>query len=265
MKTERYGRNTLTIIDEEEGGSRVYGSLGSDDADSIDRFGRGRMFFAAQWMSLFTYNFLLKKISEVHPRSVLHLGCGIDNLRRVLEQNYVMVEEYTGIDLHLSNLRAALRATNPIAADYQCRDLSRGLRDMSDSSVDVVVAIELVEHMPTKEEGVFLFKEILRVAKRTAIVATPQVLGSEMRFSDFHRYEFTRAELLALSAEAIEKFPVQSQYGINIGTKEYKEILENEAQWFQHADAYMTPKILRGVYAAGNPEKANDLLMCFEK
>lgn len=266
MKVERYGRNTLNIIDEDPGGSMVHGSLGADDADSLTRFGRGRMHYSAQFGSLFTYNFVLSKAQEFHPKSVLHAGCGVDNLRRVLESNYVMVDDYVGIDLHLRNLREALRVTNGIKGNYSCYDLSRGLSMFEDNSFDMVVAAELVEHMPTKEQGNHLFRELLRVAKDVAIVSTPQVLGSEMRFSDFHKYEYTRAELIHFMNEAIPKFPNQKWHGINIGTKEFEEELERDnSGWLQHANRYLTPKIMRSVYAAGNPEKANDVLICFQK
>lgn len=267
MKTERYGRNTLHIIDEDEGGSRVYGSLGADDADALTRFGRGRMFYSAQFGSLFTYNFALDVASELHPKSVLHLGCGVDNLRRVLEANYVMVEDYVGIDLHLPNLREALRVTNGIKGNYSCYDLSKGLGMFSDDSFDLVVAAEIVEHMPTKAQGEHLFREILRVAKSTAIISTPQVLkeGGEMRFSDFHKYEFTRSELKTFMKEAEKKFIDIAAYGINVGTKEFTEAVASQPEWVKHASRYLTPKIMRAVYAAGNPAQANDLLMCFER
>ena len=264
MKIERYGRNTLTIIEDKEGLNRVTGSLGADDADSLTRFGRGRMFYAQQWTSAYTYNFLLSKVSEIHPRSLLHLGCGTDNLRRVLETNYVMVDSYTGMDLSLNNLREALHVTNGIKGNYQCRDLSLGLQDMEDDSVDVVIAIELIEHFSDKERGKFLFQEIIRVAKKAAIIATPQVLNGEMRYSDFHLYEFTRDELLEMSAKVRGKFAIQRQYGINIGTKEYEKAIKTEPDWLRHANEYLTPKLLRGVYAAGHPEQANDVLMTFE-
>lgn len=265
MKTERYGRNILTIYDEEEGGSRVYGSLGADDADALTRFGRGRLFYAAQFGSLFTYNFALKIASETHPKSVLHLGCGVDNLRRVLEANYVMVDEYVGMDLHLPNLREALHVTNGIKGNYACYDLSKGLDLFSDNSFDMVVAAELVEHMPTKAQGEHLFREILRVAKTTAIISTPQVLGTEMRFSDFHKYELTRKELLNFMKEGREKFGDVKMYGINIGTKEYEGLLNSQPLWVRKANEYLSPKIMRGVFAAGNPELSNDVLMHFVK
>ncbi len=267
MKTEKYGRNTLHIIDQEEGGSRVYGSLGADDADALTRFGRGRMHYAAQYGSLFTYNFVLSKAQEIHPKSVLHAGCGVDNLRRVLEANYVMVEDYTGIDLHLPNLREALHVTNGIKGNYSCYDLSKGLSMFEDNSVDMVVAAELVEHMPTKEQGEHLFRELLRIAKDVAIISTPQVLGTEMRFSDFHKYEFTKRELMQFMGGATAKFPNQEVFGINVGTKEFEEALRSkeETDWLVHANKYLTPKILRSVYAAGHPHLANDVLICFQK
>lgn len=265
MNIERYGRNTLEIVDEEAGGSMVYGSLGADDADSLTRFGRGRMHYSAQWGSAFTYNFVLAKLSESHPRRVLHLGCGTDNLRRVLEANYCLVDYYVGIDLHLRNLREALHVTNGIKGNYECRDLSKGLSQYQDDFFDAVIAIELVEHMPTKEQGEFLFKEILRVAKSTAIISTPQVLGKEMRFSDFHLYEFARHELQRFIKDARNKFSVVSTHGINIGTKEYENAINAQPFWIQKANRFMSSKIMRPIFAAGHPELSNDLLMCFEK
>lgn len=265
MKTEKYGRNSLTVVDEEEGGSRVYGSLGADDADALTRFGRGRMHYSAQFGSLFTYNFVLSKAQETHPKRVLHAGCGVDNLRRVLEANYVLVDEYHGIDLHLRNLQEALHVTNGIKGTYFCEDLSRGLLRYPDDHFDMVIAAELVEHMPTKAEGENLFRELLRVAKTTAIISTPQVLGSEMRFSDFHKYEFTDKELRKFALEAAGKFKKLSVYGINVGTSEYEAALASEPDWLLQANEYLGPKVMRPIFAAGHPGLSNDVLMCFEK
>ena len=264
---QKYGRNTLTIVDEEEGGSKVYGSWGADDRDALDRFGRGRMWYSRQFGCLYVYNFILQRLSRRPLKRILHIGCGEDYVRRVLESNYVVPsEEYVGIDLHASNLQKALHFTNAIAADYYAMDLRNGLGKWQDDYFDAVIAIDVVEHLPTKKEGERLISEILRVAGGIAIISTPQVLpGQTLRYSDLHKYEFTKDELANVRKNAKDKFAMIEQFGVNIGTAEYERALATESHWLKKADNFLSPKIMRGIFAAGHPEISNDLLMSFER
>jgi len=263
---ERCGRNSLTIVDGDPGTSSGVGYMGPDGDDALARFGRGRMHYAAQWMSAFTYNYLLEQVRKLHPRSVLHLGCGSDMLRSVLEANYCHVERYVGVDLHLPWLREALRRANGIRGEYYCVDLSKGDLTFGQDEFDVVVAVELIEHMPTKEMGTRLFERVIETAKDAAFVATPKALRGTVHFSDFHRYEFSGPELAEMSRGAARKFPTVHVHGINVGSADFEtEMQSKQPEWLRQATEYLGEKVMRGVWAAGHPEQARDVMMHFSK
>lgn len=259
---ERFGRNTLTIVDEVPGGSGVYGSTGSDDCDALERFGKGRMHYPRQFGCLYNYLFCLNQMQKRRTRRVLYAGCNSDYLRRIMAENYCICDEYVGVDLHLPKLREALRFTNAIAADYYCQDLSRPLR-WEDDHFDAVIALDVVEHLPTREKGVGLIHELARVCSDLLIISTPQT-EEGVRSSDMHKYEFSAADHASFMKEVGKKFWHAEKHGMHMGSREYSEVVKAEPLLMKMHE-FMGPKVMRGLVASAFPEKANDVILCFSK
>lgn len=259
--TERFGRNTLEVVDQDPSGSRVYGSLGPDDADAMERFGRGRMHYARQFGALLNYNFSLNQLLKRRTKRVLHAGCGVDYLRRVMAENYCLAQEYVGIDLHLPNLRKALGVTNAIPARYRCKSLADPL-DYEDDYFDAVVALDVVEHMPTKAQGVSLINELVRVAGDLLIISTPSTPGGVVRASDVHNYEFSPEEHEKFLLTIGKKFRHSEMFGFHMGEDTYANLVGIHP-FLEALHDFAGAKVGRGVAAAIFPEHANDVILCF--
>lgn len=264
MKVETYGRNTLTIVDETSGTSQVYGSVGPDDADSLERFGRGRMHYARQFGSLYNYVFVLNQLQKRRARRVLHVGCGTDPLRGIMAENYCMAQEYVGVDLHLPNLRKALHVTNSIPARYLCQDLTKPLV-WPDMHFDAVVALDVVEHMPTKEDGRRLVGELARLSYDLLIISTPSTPGGDegvVRASDVHNYEFSPGELDEIALTYASDFRYAERFGFHMGEANYVELVKSD-KTLAAIHEVVGARVGRGLAAMRYPEKANDVIMCF--
>lgn len=259
--TETFSRNTLTIVDELPGDNSVYGSMGFDDADSLERFGRGRMYYSRQFGDLYKYNFVLNQLQKRRTAKVLYAGCGVDYIRRIMAENYCICDEYVGIDLHLPNLRKAFHFVNPIAADYVCYDLTNGLK-YPDGYFDAVLALDVVEHMPKREQGIALVNELARVCSDLLIITTPQIQNGKILFSDVHKYEFTKDEHNQFLKKYSKKFKYTQKFGLHMSTKDYLSAIKTN-KTLQKIHEFTGSKLLRGLIAAANPEIANDLVLCF--
>ncbi len=265
MNVERYGRNSLTVVDEVAEGSGVYGSVGPDDLDAMERFGIGRLHYARQFGSLWNYTHALLQFQKRRAKKVLHAGCGQDPLRSILSQNYCMADEYVGIDAHLPNLRKALMVTNSIPAKYYCQDLSRNLQ-WEDGHFDAVVALDVVEHLPSKENGSKLVFELARVASDLLIISTPSTPGGVVRASDVHKYEFSPEELGTFRLSVGKKFKHSKIIGFHMSEDAYVDRLTKFPD--DYAEILKIHEVLgarvgRGMMAMIYPELANDVIMCF--
>lgn len=101
--------------------------------------------------------------------TLLDLGCGEGNhLGPVLDQNETV--RITGIDSHQASLEIA-EAKNRYEATI-CGDIFDELKKLHDSSYDVVIACDLIEHLDVLNGEKLMF-EMRRVSKRISIIATP--------------------------------------------------------------------------------------------
>lgn len=90
---------------------------------------------------------------------VLELGCGNGRIT-----NYLPCKELVGIDAF------------DYSAYFKGKFILHNINDLSfieDNSFDVVLAIDVIEHLE-KEDGFKLLKEMDRIAKRTIFVFTPK-------------------------------------------------------------------------------------------
>lgn len=96
----------------------------------------------------------VKMISDNQYRTILDIGCRDKILKKYLNENVI----YQGIDFEESH-------------EVIAYNLEEGI-PFPDNSFDVVFALDVLEHV---ENIHFLFSEILRVTKKEAIVALPNM------------------------------------------------------------------------------------------
>lgn len=252
--------NSLTIVDSMAGDSSVYGSMGPDNADSLERFGKGRMWYARQYGDLYKYNFILQKMLDMGQiDSLLYVGCSSDYVRRMLDQQGIKCSRYVGVDLHIGNLTTAVNHENSIAADYYCQDVSKGLK-FKDDEFQVVLALDIVEHLPTKTDGFNLIDELIRVTSETLIVTTPQMQDGVLGFPDVHNFEFDCDELELIRRIMKSKFSTIDKWGIHLSEAEFDK-LKTQYTYIEQMSKFLTPRILRGVFASLFTDRAKDVLI----
>jgi ubiquinone/menaquinone biosynthesis C-methylase UbiE len=104
--------------------------------------------------------------------SVLDVGCGFNNpamswiYAKFGRANILSV----GVDMFEPYLEVSIK--NKVHDQYYQMDVREGLQVFGDKSFDLVIAIDLIEHM-TKEEGLALIKEMERIAKKRVLISTP--------------------------------------------------------------------------------------------
>ena len=106
--------------------------------------------------------------SLVGCESILDLGCGkASPYVRYFHKNYHYA---TGVDLFFEVCEAA-KSTKRYSAIVQSDALSY-LRKCSNRQFDVIMALDIIEHLP-KPESAELLVEMERVAKKVIVVVTP--------------------------------------------------------------------------------------------
>lgn len=106
--------------------------------------------------NVFFLNFLG---DDIKNKTVLDIGCGFGWLEYRLKDK---VKKIIGVDINEDDIR---QAKNEIKSDKVSFLVGSGLKlPIKSNSIDVVVASEVVEHLPKDSEEIF-FKEISRVLK----------------------------------------------------------------------------------------------------
>ena len=114
--------------------------------------------------------------------SLLDLGCRTMDLKDYLSS----CKMYRGADLVGGK------------GVFEC-DLERGLGSFADDSFDVVVALDVLEHLENCHD---LMHEMIRVAKKNVIISLPNMFYIKFRFSFFFKgflsgkYSFSRNPIL---------------------------------------------------------------------
>ena len=96
----------------------------------------------------------INMISDNQYRTILDIGCRDKILKKYLNENVI----YQGIDFEESH-------------EVIAHNLEEGI-PFPDNSFDIVFALDVLEHV---ENIHFLFSEILRVSKKEAIIALPNM------------------------------------------------------------------------------------------
>jgi SAM-dependent methyltransferase len=140
------------------------------------RLGTGSMY----WFARRYYADLVRRYaptnSDGRERSLLELGCGLGDLLSLLQHEFTC----TGID----PLDAAVDATRAAAPNATIvKADAEWLADVESESIDVVVALHVVEHLADPEEALRHVSRILRPGG-LALIATPNPDYTLRRFKD---------------------------------------------------------------------------------
>lgn len=111
-------------------------------------------------------------LNQVVPgMRVLDAGCGDGMLSLMLARKGAVV---TGTDISEPNIVAAKKFASEEGLDIDFRVADIENLPFQDSEFDIVVSSHVLEHIPDFDKGL---KEIMRVTKKTAVVAIPTILN----------------------------------------------------------------------------------------
>jgi 2-polyprenyl-3-methyl-5-hydroxy-6-metoxy-1,4-benzoquinol methylase len=140
----------------------------------VEAVGRGEIVPDERYRSSYEQNrasIIRTLIPLGHGRHALDLGCGPGFYSRILAEKGWVV---TSVDLEETNIAAAARFAHRTIAG----DVLAVLPALPDNTFDLVLALELIEHMP---QGARLPQEVLRVVRPEGllIISTPNRLSPE--------------------------------------------------------------------------------------
>ena len=145
--------------------------------------------------------FFNKIINEHFPKNkdikIVEVGCGYGSFGYFIQQ--AGYKNYVGIDGSESQVNEAKR----LGINIQLGNLVEYIKNLDDNSIDLLIAIDVIEHF-TKEELSDLVDEFYRVLKKNGKIITHQPnaespFGNSIRYGDFtHELAFTRSSVSQL-------------------------------------------------------------------
>lgn len=113
---------------------------------------------------LFYYKILEKELSKME--SVLDVGCGSNSPLAKIYKNFYSV----GVDVFEPSIKKSKK--EKIHDNYKLGDVLKISKYFKQKSFDVVIALDLIEHLE-KNDGLNLLKQMELIAKRKIILLTP--------------------------------------------------------------------------------------------
>lgn len=116
----------------------------------------------------FYYQFLdtLKKEAEGNE-TLLDIGCGYNPAIKVVTSK---MKRAVGMDAFMPSIEKARK--DHTHTDFILGDVMQDLSSIKSKSYDVVMALDLIEHLE-KEKGYWLIEQMERIAKKKVIIFTP--------------------------------------------------------------------------------------------
>jgi ubiquinone/menaquinone biosynthesis C-methylase UbiE len=184
-----------------------------------------------------------ENILESKPSSMLDVGCGSG---RYFEWAKKYGIDYSGVDVDAKQIKEAnAKYKTKVFQHFDGQDLSR----FKDKSVDIVLMIEVMEHIETTEALQKLLKECTRIARKYVLFTTPNCsdekflvshrliyhhythsVGKGFNFefdnSHMHHLRFTKDSLSELLDDVADAYVVQERVPLDIrSTREPERIL----------------------------------------
>lgn len=167
------------------------------DEFSYYRFGRDALAHVSRYLFVVEQLIELRKTSH-QPLRVLDIGCGDIYIARVLNKSFKAeksstVSLYTGLDIDdklLGTVQDRRGYPHCLKIDLRCADVTNGgLKQFKDKSYDVVVCMEMLEHIQPKFVPVVL-RNINRIACGKVFLSTPNFAGGTGKLPKDHVIEW---------------------------------------------------------------------------
>lgn len=123
----------------------------------------------------FYYKILEKELSGV--KTVLDVGCGSNSPLARIKKNFYSV----GVDAFEPSIKKSKR--EKIHDEYKLCDVLKISKHFKKKSFDVVVALDLIEHLE-KKEGLHLLEQMELLARKKIILMTPNGFVSQHPIED---------------------------------------------------------------------------------
>lgn len=195
--------------------------------------------------------------------TVLDLGCGPGGyMGRMLYSNRRKVAKYIGVDY-----REPEPSYKPHFPHYFMKGdvtlwptYEKVLDELDGRAPDVIVTLEVIEHM-AKDKGVMFLDNIARIAApyTTIFVSTPCHDGKHMPAE--HVYEWGHGEL---KAALEERFTIEENYGTFASQSEILPVLTpDERLVFDKMSKFYDSSLLSCIFAPMHPaESRNSIWRC---
>jgi len=120
-------------------------------------------------MSLLDYRTINECLLTIKPLSILDVGCGTGRWYEWCQKHSI---EYRGYDLDTEVVEKAIAKFEVNEEVFTVGDTSF-LKQLPDNAYDVIILVEVIEHIRTQELLTETLKECFRVARRYVFMTTP--------------------------------------------------------------------------------------------
>ncbi len=116
-----------------------------------------------------TVEYIIEKLKEHRPTSILDLGCGDGRLTRELSK-HINCRKIVGIDYSQRAISLA-KAINPDMSNthFQCIDITKNIPN---EKFDIIVLMEVIEHIPLDQIQIFLENVAKTLSRNGKVIVT---------------------------------------------------------------------------------------------
>lgn len=214
--------------------------------------GRSAYYFAYFMRHLYAINQIKKP--SMH---VLDIGCAAGAMKDLIHKaSFIGHTYYVGIDAKAKSIEKAgsiLTGNFFLLQDY----VTGSLPYIKSKSVDVIFAMEILEHM-NEEQGDIFIKDLRRILKRDGVLllSTPNI---EVTHHDFHVIEYTVEETQKKLKKYFDITDIMGWDYLERAEVE-KHFSEEDKRVFNDLKNYVRPSLLRQIFVSKYPELASAVL-----